>query len=120
MRANEKFADVILTDECTVQLEKHSRVCFRKKLQHRLRKQCAKHPVKVHIWGEYHVYWHYGCPAPFQSFVSGFVPFLRSHYPDGHCLQQENNPKHASKPIEDVLLKSTVLIGGLYHQSLLT
>lgn len=40
-----------LTDECTVQLEQHSRICFRKKLQPRTLKQRAKHPIKTHIWG---------------------------------------------------------------------
>ena len=99
----------------------------RKKLQPRLRKQCVKHPVKVYIWGEYQqeVQLIQSCllalwmPSAFQGFESGFHPFLRSHYPDGHCFQQDNDPKHASKPIEDVL-KSVVLTGGLHHQSLLT
>lgn len=110
MRANEKFADVVFTDECTVQLEQHSRVCFRKRLQPRSLKQRAKHPVKVHIWG--------GISARgatdiimFTGIMDaqrlsrvlevGLLPFLRSHYPDGHRLQQDNDPKHASKLIED-------------------
>ena len=29
------------------------------------------------------------------------LPFLRDRYPDGHRLQQDNNPKHASQRIED-------------------
>ena len=34
-----------------MQLEQHSRVCFRKKLQPRIFKQRPKHPIKLHIWG---------------------------------------------------------------------
>ena len=40
------------TDESTIQLEQHSRICFRKCLQPRLLKQHAKHTIKVHIWAE--------------------------------------------------------------------
>ena len=110
LRAKEQFADVIFTDECTVQLEQHSRLCFRKRLQPRLLKQRAKHPVKVHIWG--------GISARGATNIilftgimdaerlstvleAGLLPFLRSHYPTGHRLQQDNYPKHASRLIED-------------------
>ena len=51
LRSNVKFLDVIFTDECTVQLEQHGRLCFRKKLHPRQLKQRPKHPVKLHIWG---------------------------------------------------------------------
>ena len=34
-RSNENFRNVIFTDECMVQLDSHSRVCFCKKLQKR-------------------------------------------------------------------------------------
>ena len=47
----EDFSDVIFTDECTVQLDHHSRTCFRKKGEKRALKPRAKHPAKVHIWG---------------------------------------------------------------------
>ena len=50
-RTQEQFQNVIFTDESTVQLEQHSRICFRKRLQPRTLKQRAKHPVKIHIWG---------------------------------------------------------------------
>lgn len=51
LRSKEDFKNVILTDETTVQLEQHSRICFRKRLQPRNLKQRAKHPVKIHVWG---------------------------------------------------------------------
>ena len=47
----EDFSTTIFTDECTVQLENHSKICFRKKRQQRALKQRPKHPIKVHIWG---------------------------------------------------------------------
>ena len=50
LRTGEEFSDVIFTDECTIQLEQHSRICFRKILQPRILKQRAKHPIKFHIW----------------------------------------------------------------------
>jgi len=40
----------MFTDECTVQLEHHSHIYFRKKLQPCVLKQRAKHPMKIHIW----------------------------------------------------------------------
>ena len=110
LRAKEQFADVIFTDECTVQLEQHSRLCFRKRLQPRLLKQRAKHPVKVHIWGGIsargatNIIMFTGImDAERLSTVleAGLLPFLRSHYPTGHRLQQDNDPKHASRLIED-------------------
>ena len=47
----DQFDNVIWTDECSVQLDSHRRLCFRKKLQPRRFKPKPKHPVKVHIWG---------------------------------------------------------------------
>ena len=50
LRRKEEFEDVIFTDESSVQLEQHSRICFQKCSQPRLLKQRAKHPIKIHIW----------------------------------------------------------------------
>ena len=47
----EYFSEVIFTDECTVQVDHHSHICFRKNREPRALKQKAKHPAKVHIWG---------------------------------------------------------------------
>lgn len=46
----EQFEDVIVTDECTVQLDHHGRLCFRKEKEVRALKQRPKHPAKVHLW----------------------------------------------------------------------
>lgn len=51
MKDGEQFENVVFTDECTVQLDHHGRLCFRKQKQPRALKQRAKHPAKVHIWG---------------------------------------------------------------------
>ena len=51
MVANEKFENAVFSDECTVQLDHHGRVCFRRKKEPRKLKPWAKHPVKFHIWG---------------------------------------------------------------------
>ena len=33
---------------------------------------------------------------------AGLLPFIRDRYPDGHRLQQDNDPKHASYYIESL------------------
>ena len=34
-----------------------------------------------------------------KSIEASLVPFVRTCYPDGHRLQQDNDPKHSSKYI---------------------
>ena len=100
----------MFTDESTVQLDQHSRVCFRRRLQPRKLKQRAKHPVKVHIWGGISkrgatdVVIFTGimnAERLIAVFEAGLLPFLRDRYPDGHRLQQDNDPKHASHRVEN-------------------
>ena len=108
-RTKETFANCIFTDESTVQLDSHSRICFRKIKQPRVLKQRAKHPAKIHIWG--------GISAKgatklilFNGIMNaerlkkileaGLLPFIEQKFPDGHRLYQDNDPKHASKLIE--------------------
>ena len=112
LRSKEEFLDVIFTDECTVQLEQHSRICFRKKLQSRALKQRAKHPIKIHIWGGISTK---GATSLVMFtgimnaerlgavYKAGLVPFIQERFPDGHRLYQDNNPKHSSKYIEEFL-----------------
>ena len=104
-RSKEDFADVIFTDECTVQLEQHNRVCFRKRLQPRTLKQRAKHPIKVHIWfcqrshKACYVYRHIECPSSWHIvYEAGLLPFIQERFPHGHRLYQDNDP-HSSKYI---------------------
>ena len=51
METAEQFGDVIFTDESSVMLDRHRRMCYRKKCEPRKLKAQPKHPVKVHIWG---------------------------------------------------------------------
>ena len=107
---NEQFHNVIFTDECSVQLEQHSKLCFRKKLQPRALKQRPKHPVKVHIWGGI------SCQGATKIVIftgimnairysqilsTSLLPFIRECYPEGHRLQQDNDPKHTSNYIKN-------------------
>ena len=112
VEADEKFDDVLFCDESTIQLDHHSRLCFRKRFEKRKLKQRAKHPVKVHIWGGI-------CAKGATKLVfftgimnakrlaavyeAGLVPFIRERLPDSHRLYQDNDPKHSSKFIEDYL-----------------
>ena len=43
-----------------------------------------------------------------RIFEAGLLPFLRDYFPDGHRLQQDNDPKHASLRIEDFFEKKGV------------
>ena len=73
-------------------------------------KQRPKYPIKVHIWGGiskrgatnvviFTGIMNAECLA--TVFEAGLLSFLREYFPDGHCLQQDNDPKHASFYIED-------------------
>ena len=110
MRLGETFNDVIFTDESTIQLEHHSRLCFRKRRQPRSLKQRAKHPVKIHVWGGISkrgatkIIMFTGimdAPRLKQILEVGLLPFIQEVYPDGHRLYQDNDPKHTSICVSD-------------------
>lgn len=109
LRSKDKFTNMIFTDECTVQLEQHGRLCFRKEKQPRKLKQRPKHPAKLHIWGGIS---YQGATqiVMFQGTMDAvryqlilersLLPFIHSCYPEDHRLQQDNDPKHTSRHIE--------------------
>ena len=108
----ETFDDVIFTDECSVQLEQHGKLCFRKEKEPRVLKQRPKHPVKVHIWagismrGATRVIMFTGNMNAVKYgkiLEAGLLPFIRTCYPEGHRLQQNNDPKHTSKYIKRLM-----------------
>ena len=110
VRVKEDFSNVIFTDECSVQLEQHSRLCFRKHLQPRKLKPRAKHPVKIHIWGGIstrgatRVIMFSGIMNARRLATileAGLVPFISERFSDGHRLFHDNDPKHASGLIEN-------------------
>lgn len=106
LAAKEKFLDVVFTDESTVQLDNHGRLCFRKRKQPRKLKPRPKHPIKVHIWagissrGATPVVIFTGImnSTRYCSILEkGLLPFLQDVFPEGHRFQQDNDPKHCSK-----------------------
>ena len=116
-RTNEKYENVIFTDECTVQLERHSRICFRKRRQCRRLKPRAKHAAKLHIWGGIS-----SCGATNivmfrgimdaqrykQILEAGLLPFINECFADSHRLQQDNDPKHWSALIDDFFSENEI------------
>ena len=50
LRECDKFEDVIFTDESSIWLEKHAKLCFRKYNEPPKLKAKAKHRFKVHVW----------------------------------------------------------------------
>ena len=117
-RSNEKFENIIFTDECTVQLDRHSRICFRKKRQGRKLKPRPKHPIKLHIWGGIssrgatNILLFSGimdAPRFQQILEAGLKPFINECFPDSHRLQMDNDPKHCSKLIEDYLSSNEIV-----------
>ena len=100
---DEKFRNVVFTDECTVQLDHHGRLCFRKEREPRVLKQRPKHPAKVHIWGGISAVLFTGimnAQRYAKLLEKGLIPFITKYFPDGHRLQQDNDPKHNSNHVK--------------------
>ena len=117
LRSKEEFQDVTFTDESTVQLEQHSKICFRKRLRPRKLKQRAKHPVKVHVWGSISVK---GATRVIMFtgimnarrlriiLEAGLLPFIEEKFNSHHRLFHDNDPKHASYLIEDFFEENNI------------
>ena len=104
----EEFDDVIFTDESSIWMERHGKICFRRKNELPKLKPKPKHPYKVHIWGgiskrgatdlviftgilkkEFYV----------ETILRDtLLPYTKSVFPDGtYRFQQDNDPKHKSR-----------------------
>ena len=100
------LADVIWTDESSIQLESHRKIIYQKKGRPVRLSARPKHPPKIHVWG--------GISARGATAIVMFtgtliatrytrildaalLPFLQQHYSDGHRFQQDNDPKHTSR-----------------------
>ena len=98
----ESFDDVIFTDESSLWVEQHGKICFRKEAQPAKLKPKSKHPFKVHIWAgiskrgatpvliftgimkkEYYVE---------EIFRNVLLPFTQRAFSDGYRFQQDNDP----------------------------
>ena len=80
--------------------------CFRKKGHQRKFKPRPKHPVKVHIWDgissrgatQIVIFTGIMTSTRYCSILeAGLLPFIVEVFPDGHRLQQDNDPKHCSR-----------------------
>ena len=107
---NDKFLDVIWTDECTVELQRHSLRCFRKKKQ--CKKLKPKHPLKLHIWGG--ISSRGATPVVIfkgilvatkllKIYENSLLPFIKKAYPYQHRLMQDNDPNHTSRVAQNYL-----------------
>ena len=114
---DERFTNVIWTDECSVQLEPHRKTCSRRKGKPKPLRPRPKHPLKIHIWGGISM----KGPTPLVMFSgimnatryavileNGLLPFIEQKYARGHRLQQDNDPKHTSKFIESFFSRRNV------------
>ena len=101
------FDDVIFTDESSVWIERHGRLCFRKEGMPAKLKPKVKHPYKVHVWagiskrGATSILIFTGIMRA-EFYVDSILrdtllPFFRQTFPDGYRFQQDNDPKHKSK-----------------------
>ena len=101
----ETFDDVIWSDESSVQLDHHGRLCFRRKGQPRKLKPKPKHSAKVHVWAGVSkrgataivIFTGILTSTRYCDILDGTLrPFLEKIFPDGHRFQQDNDPKHTS------------------------
>ena len=113
----DKFLDVVFTDESSVQLDNHARICFRKRKQPRKLKPRPKHPTKVHIWagisskGATPVVIFTGIMNSTRYcniLENGLLPFVQEVFPEGQRFQQNNYPKHCSKYTKEFLEENDV------------
>jgi len=115
---NEQFDDVIFTDECSDHIEKHAKLCFRRRWEQPKLKGRAKHPFKVHIWaaiskrGATRVLIFSGnMDATFyvnEILEKTLLPFINSCFPDDHRFQQDNDPKYTSRLVQDFMTQSGI------------
>lgn len=115
---NEQFDDVIFTDECSVQLDNHSRICFRRIKQLRKYKPRPKHPIKVHIWGGISksgatsivIFTGIMTSTRFCMILeNGLKPFIEKAFPNNNYrFQMDNDPKHTSNYTKDYLRDNNI------------
>ena len=101
----ETFENVIFSDESSVQLDHHGRLCFRKVGEQRKFKPKPKHPPKVHVWagiskrGATAIVIFTGTLTSTRYcdiLQDTLLPFVKNVFPHGHRFQQDNDPKHTS------------------------
>jgi transposase len=116
---HDNFDDVIWSDETTVQLETHKRMCYRKQGEKPRPKPRAKHPVKVHVWGGIS---RKGATAVciFEGIMTAplycdilertLLPFIQEKFPppSSYRFMQDNDPKHTSCVAKDFFTSKSI------------
>ena len=105
IRDKDQFNDALFSDECTVQMDSHGKITFRRWWEPKKKKAKPKHPLKVHVWGAISrrgasqlAIFEGIMKAPF--FAGKLLPvaqsFIQKKFPDSHRYIQDNDPKHTS------------------------
>ena len=117
VQTNEKFEDVIFTDERTIKIQNRTNKCVHKLGEENPLKGEPKHPFQLHVWAgisrkgptDIHIFSGIMDSIYYQEILSTyFIPFVKNHYEDHHRLMQDNDPKHVSKSTKEFMLKNDV------------
>ena len=117
IQEKDTFDIVIWTDECSVQLDHHGRLCFRKTREPRKLKPRTKHTPKVRIWDD--ITSHGATPLVlFKGIMTSthycsiletaLLPFVTTAFLDYRRFQQGNDPKHTSNCTENFLSENGI------------